>query len=99
VTRDGKFGVLTNAGSSNETLFLISDSGQLSFHSITSAGPNVAPIDTALTADGLFVYTLDEAAGSISEFRFDESSQTLTLLGAISDGLTGNVGMQGMAAR
>jgi 6-phosphogluconolactonase len=99
ITRDGKFGVLTNAGSSNETLFLISDAGQLSFHSITSAGTNVAPLDTALTADGLFVYTLDEAAGSISEFRFDESSQTLTLFGTISDGLTANIGMQGMAAR
>jgi hypothetical protein len=41
---------------------------------------------------------LDEAAGSISEFRFDESSQTVTSLGTISDGLTGN-GMQGTAAR
>jgi 6-phosphogluconolactonase len=99
VTKDGKFGVVTNAGSSNETLFLISDAGQLSFQSITSSGTNVTPIDTALTADGLFIYTLDEAAGSISEFRFDESSQTLTLLGAISDGLTGNTGNQGIAAR
>jgi 6-phosphogluconolactonase len=99
LTKDGKFGVVTNAGSSNESLFSISDAGQLSFQSITSAGPNVTPLDTALTADGLFIYTLDEAAGSISEFRFDESSQTLTLLGAISDGLTGNTGHQGMAAR
>jgi 6-phosphogluconolactonase len=99
VTKDGKFGVVTNAGSSNETLFLISDAGQLSFQSITSSGTNVTPIDTALTADGLFIYTLDEAAGSISEFRFDESSQTLTLLGAISNGLTGNTGNQGIAAR
>jgi 6-phosphogluconolactonase (cycloisomerase 2 family) len=54
--------------------------------------------DTALTADGLFIYTLDEAAGSISEFCFDESSQILTPFGTISDGLTRNVGMQGMAA-
>ena len=99
LTRDGKFGVLTNAGSSNETLFLISDAGQLSFRSITSAGLNVAPIDTALTADGLFIYTLDAAGGSISEFRFDESSQTLTLFGTISDGLTGSSGNQGIAAR
>ena len=98
LTRDGKFSVLTNAGSSNETLFSVSPTGQLSFHSITSAGPNTAPLDTALTADGLFLYTLDGAAGSISEFRFDESSQTLTLLGRISDGLTANSGLQGLAA-
>jgi 6-phosphogluconolactonase len=99
VTKDGRFGVLTNAGSSNETLYLISDTGQLTFQSLTSAGTNVTPLDTALSADGLFFYTLDEAAGSISEFRLDESSQTVTLLGTISDGLTGNIGMQGMAAR
>jgi 6-phosphogluconolactonase len=98
LTRDGKFSVLTNAGSSNETLFLVSDTGQLSFHSIASAGPNTAPLDTALTTNGLFLYTLDGGAGSISEFRFDESSETLTLLGRISDGLTANSGLQGLAA-
>jgi 6-phosphogluconolactonase len=98
LTRDGKFGVLTNAGSSNETLYLVSETGQLSFLNITSAGPNTTPLDTALTANGLFIYTLDGAAGSISEFRLDESSQTLTLLGTISDGLTANSGLQGLAA-
>ena len=98
LTRDGKFSVLTNAGSSNETLYLVSETGQLSFLNITSAGPNTTPLDTALTANGLFIYTLDGAAGSISEFRLDESSQTLTLLGTISDGLTANSGLQGLAA-
>lgn len=98
LTKDGKFCVLTNAGSSNDTLLLVSELGQLSFHSITSAGSNVAPLDTALTTNGLFLYTLDGAAGSISEFRVDESSQTLTLLGTISDGLTAKSGLQGLAA-
>ncbi len=98
VTRDGKFSVVTNAGSSTEALFSVSPSGQLSFVSSTSAGPNTAPLDTALTTNGLFLYTLDGGAGSISEFRFDESSQTLTLLGRISDGLTANSGLQGIAA-
>jgi 6-phosphogluconolactonase len=98
ITRDGRFGVLTNAGSSNETLFLVSDTGQLSFVSISSSGQNVAPLDTALSANGLFLYTLDGAAGSISEFRLDENSQTLTLLGTITNGLTGNSGLQGLAA-
>ena len=90
--------ILTNAGSSNETLYSVSEAGQLSFLNITSAGPNTTPLDTALTANGLFIYTLDGAAGSISEFRLDESSQTLTLLGTISDGLTPNSGVQGLAA-
>ena len=98
LTRDGKFSVLTNAGSSNETLYLVSENGQLSFLNITSAGPNTTPLDTALTANGLFIYTLDGAAGSISEFRLDESSQNLTLIGTISDGLTANSGLQGLAA-
>jgi 6-phosphogluconolactonase len=98
LTRDGKFGVLTNAGSSNESLFLVSESGQLSFLNISSAGPNTTPLDTALSANGLFLYTLDGAAGSISEFRLDESSQTLTLLGTISDGLIANSGLQGLVA-
>jgi 6-phosphogluconolactonase len=98
VTRDGKFSVVTNAGSSTEALFSVSPSGQLSFVSSTSAGPNTAPLDTALTTNGLFLYTLDGGTGSISEFRFDESSQTLTLLGRISVGLTANSGLQGIAA-
>jgi hypothetical protein len=40
------------------------------------------------------------AAGlrSFGRFRLDESSQTLTLLGTISDGLTANSGLQGLAA-
>ena len=98
VTSDGKFSVVTNAGSSTEALFLVSSSGQLTFVSSTSAGPNTAPLDTALTTNGLFLYTLDGGAGSISEFRFDESSQTLTLIGRISDGLTANSGLNGLAA-
>ena len=99
VTSDGKFAVLTNAGSSNETLYLVAETGQLSQLNITSAGQGVAPLDTALSANGLFLYTLDGAAGLISEFRIDESSQTLTLLGTISNGLTGNSGLQGLSAR
>lgn len=98
LTRDGQFAFLTNAGSSNETLFSVSETGQLRFHSITSAGPNATPLDTALTANGLFLYTLDGAAGSISAFRVDESSQSLTFLGTISLGLTANSGLQGLTA-
>jgi len=98
VTKDGKFGVVTNAGSSSESLFVISSVGQLSLHSNTSAGSNAAPLDTALTSDGLFLYTLNAGTGSISEFRLDESTETLTLIGTISDGLTANSGVQGLAA-
>jgi 6-phosphogluconolactonase len=98
VTRDGKFSIVTNSISSTATLFSMSDDGQLSFISVTSAGPNVVPIDTALSANGLFLYILDAGAGAISEFRLDESSQTLALLGTISDGLTGNSGLNGLTA-
>ena len=62
LTRGGRFSVLTNAGSNNETLFLVSESGRLNFHNITSVGLNTTPLDTALTANGLFIYTLDGAA-------------------------------------
>jgi 6-phosphogluconolactonase len=98
VTKDGKFGVITNAGTSSESLFVIANTGQLSLHSNTSAGSNATPLDTALTGDGLFLYTLDAGTGSISEFRLDESTETLTLIGTISDGLTANSGVQGLAA-
>jgi 6-phosphogluconolactonase (cycloisomerase 2 family) len=98
VTKDGKFGVISNSGTNSESLFLISNTGQLSLHSNTSTGSNTTPLDVALTGDGLFLYTLDAGAGSISEFRLDESTETLTLIGTISDGLTGNNGMEGLAA-
>ena len=89
---------MTNSISSTATLFSMSDGGQLSFVNVTSAGPNVVPIDTALSADSLFLYILDGGSGAISEFRLDESSQTLTLIGTISDGLTGNSGLNGITA-
>jgi 6-phosphogluconolactonase len=99
VTPDGKACVVTNAGSCTETLFSVSEAGELSFVNVTSAGPNTTPIDTALTPDGLFLYTLNAEAGSISAYRLDESSRTLTLLGSVSDGLTGSSGLNGLAAR
>lgn len=98
VTRDGKFSIVTNSISSTATLFSMFGGGQLSFVSFTSAGPNVVPIDTALSANSVFLYILDGGAGAISEFRLDESSQTLTLIGTISDGLTGNSGLNGLTA-
>jgi 6-phosphogluconolactonase len=98
VTRDGKFSIVANSISSTATLFSMSDGGQLSFVNVTSVGPNVVPIDTALSADSLFLYILDAGSGAISEFRLDESSQTLTLIGTISDGLTGNSGLNGLTA-
>lgn len=98
VTSDGKFSIVTNSISSTATLFSMSDGGQLSFVNVTSAGPNVVPIDTALSADSLFLYILDGGSGAISEFRLDESSQTLTLIGTISGGLTGNSGLNGLIA-
>lgn len=99
VTSDGRFCVVTNAGSSTEALFSVSDSGALSFLSVNSAGSGATPLDTALSRDSLFLYTLDASIGSISEFRLDESSRTLTLLGMVSDGLRGNAGLNGLTAR
>jgi 6-phosphogluconolactonase (cycloisomerase 2 family) len=99
ISTDGKFAVVTNAGSSDETLFSVTTGGQLGFISATSAGTNTVPLDTALTPNNLFLYTLDAAAGAISEFRFDESSQSLVRFGKVSDGLTPNSGLNGLEAR
>jgi len=106
VTPDGKACVVTNSPSDTAALFSVSEAGELSFVNITSVGPNTFPIDTALTPDGLFLYTLNAKAGSISAYRLDESSRpgkrprlTLTLLGSVSDGLTGSSGLNGLAAR
>ena len=59
----------------------------------------MTPLDTALTPNNQFLYTLDAAAGEISEFRFDESSQSLVNFGSISVGLTPNSGINGLQAR
>ena len=86
-------------GASNETLFSVAGNGQLTFISTTSAGASVTPLDTALTPNNQFLYTLDEAAGAISEFRFDESSRSIVNFGSISVGLTPNSGFNGLQAR
>jgi 6-phosphogluconolactonase len=99
VSSDGRFAIVTNAGASVETLFSVAANGQLTFISTTSAGAGVTPLDTALTPNNQFLYTLDAAAGEISEFRFDESSQSLVNFGSISVGLTPNSGMNGLQAR
>jgi 6-phosphogluconolactonase len=99
VSSDGRFAIVTNAGASAETLFSVAANGQLTFISTTSAGAGVTPLDTALTTNNQFLYTLDAAAGEISEFRFDESSQSLVNFGSISVGLTPNSGMNGLQAR
>jgi hypothetical protein len=92
-----RFCVVVNAGSSTEALFSVSGAGELSF--LNSAGSGATPLDTALSRDSLFLYTLNASAGSISEFRLDESSRTLTLLGTVSDGLRGNAALNGLTAR
>jgi 6-phosphogluconolactonase len=99
VTSDGRFAIVTNAGASLETLFSVAPNGQLTFISTTSASAGVAPLDTVLTPNNQFLYTLDAAAGEISEFRFDESSESLINFGSISVGLTPNSGMNGLQAR
>ena len=99
VSSDGRFAIVTNAGASVETLFSVAENGQLTFISTTSAGAGVTPLDTALTPNKQFLYTLDEAAGAITEFRFDESSQSLVNFGSISVGLKANSGMNGLQAR
>jgi 6-phosphogluconolactonase len=99
VSSDGRFAIVTNAGASTETLFSVAGNGQLNFISTTSAGASVTPLDTALTPNNQFLYTLDEAAGAISEFRFDESSHSIVKFGSISVGLTPNSGFNGLQAR
>lgn len=96
---DGRFAIVTNAGASTETLFSVAANGLLSFISTTSAGTGVTPLDTALTPNNQFLYTLDAAAGAISEFRFDESSQSIIKFGSISVGLIPNSGLNGLQAR
>jgi 6-phosphogluconolactonase len=99
ISSDGRFAIVTNAGASDETLFSVAANGQLTFISTTSAGAGAGPLDTALTPNNQFLYTLDSAAGEISEFRFDESSHSLVNFGSISVGLKATSGMNGLQAR
>lgn len=83
LTRDGKFAFVSNTGSGTLSTYEVSPSGTLSLASaLTTKVPGSAPIDSALSSDGAFLYADDSARGRILSFTVHGAS--LTQLATVS---------------
>lgn len=69
LTRDGRFAFVSNTGSGTLSTYEVSASGALSLSSAVAAQVSgSAPIDSALSSDGSFLYVDDSARGGILSF-------------------------------
>ena len=93
VTRDGKFAVVSNTGSGTLSSFAVDANGDLSLFEAVAANPGGAPIDSALSRDGKFLYLEESAQGKLLIFRL--SGGDLSQIGTI----TLKEGIQGIAAQ
>ncbi len=75
LTRDGKFAFISNTGSGTVSAFHVAGNGTVDLESAVAATiPNGHPIDSALSSDSSFFYTIDTNAGRIAEFRIHGAS-------------------------
>lgn len=75
LTRDGKFAFVSNTGSGTLSAFHVAVNGTLDLESAVDATiPNGHPIDSALSTDSAFFYTVDTNAGRIAEFQIHGAS-------------------------
>jgi hypothetical protein len=89
---------------SNGTLQIVSASipteGTAACWDVVSSDGRFAIVTNAgASTETLFSVAGNEAAGAISEFRFDESSRSIVKFGSISVGFTPNSGFNGLQAR
>jgi len=90
---------VSNAGSSTISGFALSSTGALSALPGTVVGENTAGatnLDTAVSADGKFLFALNSGDGTIGIFAIQKDG-TLKNLGS-ADGFTPNTGFNGIAA-
>lgn len=84
VSTDGRFAYVTNTGSESISALNVGFLGNLALRDdggkSGNTGPGSAPIDLALSNDGLNLYALDNALGSISAFRVNERTGALDAL-------------------
>lgn len=93
VARDGKFALVSNTGSGTLSSFAVGANGDLTLFRAVSANPGGAPIDSALSRDGKFLYVDESAQGKVLIFRV--SGGELTQIGTV----TLREGIQGIAAQ
>jgi 6-phosphogluconolactonase len=95
LTRDGKFGFVSNTGSGTLSVYHIAGNSTLQLQRAVAASvAGAAPIDSALTDDGEFMYVVDSAMGRVVFFRINGAS--LRQIGTVT-GLP--TSMQGVAAQ
>jgi len=93
VQRDGRSAVVSNTGSGTLSSYSIDANGGLTLWNAVAANPGGAPIDSALSRDGKFLYVDESAQGKVLIFRVSDGS--LTQLGSVSL----QEGIQGIAAQ
>ncbi|HEU5401643.1 MAG TPA: beta-propeller fold lactonase family protein, partial [Terriglobales bacterium] len=75
LTRDGKFAFVSNTGSGTISAFHVAANGTVDLESaIDGSVPNGHPIDSALSSDSAFFYTVDTNGGRVAEFRIHGGS-------------------------
>ena len=92
VDRAARTAYLSNTASGTISSFQISGQGALALADAVAANPGGAPIDSALSRDGRFLYVVESAQGKALIFRSSDGS--LSALGSVSVPL----GSQGIAA-
>ena len=93
VPRDGKFALVSNTGSGTLSSFAIDVNGNVTLFNAIAANPGGAPIDSALSDDGRFLYIDDSTQGKV--LIFGVNGGNLKSIGTASS----NVGIQGIAAQ
>lgn len=78
LTRDGKFGFVSNTASGTLSSYQVSGDGSLSLANPAAAtADGGAPIDSALSSDSAFLYVVDSARGRILTFSVTGASLQL----------------------
>jgi len=93
VPRDGKYALVSNTGSGTLSSFAIDADGNVTLLSAVAANPGGAPIDSALSDDGRFLYVDDSVQGKVLIFRVEAGN--LAPIGTVSV----SAGIQGIAAQ
>jgi 6-phosphogluconolactonase (cycloisomerase 2 family) len=99
VTPNGKFVYVSNSGSASIAGFAIQPGGVLAPLHLTDSNnpPGSANLDIAIGVDGLYLYTLNAATGTVGVFQIDEDKGTLKNLGVTGE-LPAGAGLNGIAA-
>jgi 6-phosphogluconolactonase len=93
VPRDGAVAWVSNTGSGTISSFAVSANGDVSLQQAVAGNPGGAPIDSALSRDGKFLYVDESAQGKLLIFRTDGAH--LIQIGTVPL----HEGIQGIAAQ